>query len=210
MLGVSKDATPTRSRRSTASWPVNSIRTRTPVTRPKRSSRRSPRRTTCSPTKPSAGSTTRASVRALSRAAASGAVAVAVRPAAATERQHRRPVRGLGGLRGHPGRDLRRSNGGTPSRHARAGSQSSLTLVFVTRHDGVTVPLRLSIRSACAPVAARGPRLAPFRACAPSATERADVGSGRFRVRRSVRDLPRAWSLRGRPLPDAATASAAA
>ena len=60
VLGVSKDATPRRSRRLTASWRETTTRTRIPATLlPNSASRRSPKPTTCCRTRPSARSTTK-------------------------------------------------------------------------------------------------------------------------------------------------------
>ena len=147
VLGVKKDASPTRSRRPTASWRAPTTPTPTPATPPSTTtSRRWPRPTTSSATPRSARSTTRCARSAPSRAPAASAAGSAAVAAASTSttccataraagrrwlRRHvRRPLR-PGGRRPQPrssgarrraptSRPRRRSASPTPSTASRS------------------------------------------------------------------------------------------
>ena len=152
VLGVSKDATPRRSRRRTASWRETTTLIKTPATpQPNCASRRSPKPTTCCRIRLSARSTTRpagcleAAVSA-SRGAVVRRVTICRRPLPQCRRRSRRHLR----------RPVQRQ-----SHHAdhtvlhrrgpRRGSdvEGEVTVDFVQAIEGVTVGMQMVSDTAC-------------------------------------------------------------
>ena len=214
-LGVTKDATPTRSRRPTASSPASTTRTPTRATpRPRTGSRRSPRPTTCSPTPSAARSTTRparCSAPAGSRRGPGGP--------AARRRRHRvrprRPVRparraGRRRPRRRPRRHLRRPRRrphrrASPRRRRRVRGDAR----FADALDGATVPLRMTSEQPCPTCRGTGRPRRHHAASARLPRHRSDQPQpGRVRVRRAVPGVP--GPRPGRRRPRAPTAAAAA
>ena len=213
--------TPTRrrSRRPTASWPASCTRTRTRATpRPRRASRRSPRRTTSSPT-PSGKEydEARAPVR-RGRAGAGGFPGGFRRRRRAAVRP-RRPVLGGGAGRRPPGRGgarrpvrrpVRRAGGARPSQAASGPArgqdvETEATLAFDEAVLGVTVPLRMQSPGTC-PTCARQRRQARHDPAhlpgLPGHRPGDQPQPGRVRVLRAVPRLPGHRHGRRRPVPD--------